>query len=264
MDLFPKEKVTHAKYFRHPSAYKNKNVLLVGNGPSGADLANQLLNYAQSIQRSVRSEPNPLAVTNPKVRDVAAIKSFTKDTIELVDGTKVTGIDTVIYCTGYLYSLPMFPKEAGFITADGLYVHHLYQHTFYAEDPTLVFLGLMRQVVPFPLFQNQSICAAKVWAKKLFLPSREIMRKEEFERLEQQGFEAAKYHSFKFPEDIELSEKFRRWIEEDRSEGWENSMKPSRWTEKKSELRKNARELKIAFLKEIEEGRWNHMMLDRP
>ena len=54
----------------------------------------------------------------------------------------------------YLYSLPMFPKESGFITDDGLYVHHLNQQTFYCEDPTLVFMGLPKQVIPFPTFQK--------------------------------------------------------------------------------------------------------------
>src|ERR1700731_3348556 len=74
IDQFPRDKITHAKYFRHPSTYQDQKVLLVGNGPSGADLANQLLHYAHSVQRSIRSDPNPLAVTNPRVRDILSIK----------------------------------------------------------------------------------------------------------------------------------------------------------------------------------------------
>lgn len=256
--------MTHAKYFRHPSAYRDKSVLLVGNGPSGVDLGNQLLGYARSLLRSVRSEPNSLALANPKIRNIAQIQSFTKDTIHLVDGTELRDVDVVIYCTGYLYSLPMFPKEVGLIGSDGSYVHHLYQQTFYTEDPTLTFLGLMKQVVPFPTFQNQAILVAKIWAQKLTLPPVEEMRKEEFERLEEIGFDGTKYHSFKFPADVELAERCRLWIEEDKSEGCEKSMKPWRWTEDKFEVRKNSKELKIAFLKEVEEGKWNHMMLDRP
>src|SRR5579871_125190 len=257
IERFPSTRITHAKYFRHPSAYKDKNVLLVGNGPSGADLANQLLHYARTVRRSVRSEPNALAVTNPKVRDILPIKQFREDGIELVDGTILGDVDHVIFCTGYLYSLPMFPKEAGFITPDGSYVHHLYQQTFYAEDPTLSFMGLPKQVIPFPTFQNQAIVVSKVWAQKLSLPSREVMRKEEFQRLEQKGFDGAKYHSFKFPEDVELAESWRKWIEQDRSPGWEASMKPWEWTEERIAFRKRAPEIKATFLKELEEGRWD-------
>ena len=239
-------------------------MLLVGNGPSGADLANQLLQYAHSVRRSVRSEPNALAVTNPKVKDVGPIKSFRCDTIELMDGTTYTDIDVVIFCTGYLYSLPMFSEEAGFITKDGSYVHQLYNQTFYAEDPRLVFMGLPKQVIPFPTFQNQAIVVAKVWAGKLFLPSQKVMKKDEFVRLEAKGFDGTKFHSFKFPDDVELAEHWRKWAEEDNSEGCEMSMKPWRWTEDRVAYRKRAPGIKAAFLKELLEGKWDSFHLDGP
>jgi thioredoxin reductase len=260
---FPSKKISHAKYFRHPSTYKGQNVLLVGNGPSGADLANQLLHHANSVQRSVRSEPNALAITNPKVRDISPIKCFHDNSIEFLDGSILSNIDKVIFCTGYLYSLPMFPKESGFITPDGLYVHHLYDQTFYCEDPTLVFLGLPKQVIPFPTFQNQAIVVTKVWARKLPLPSREVMRKEELLRLQQKMFDGSKYHSFKFPEDVELAEHWRKWSEMDNSEGCERSMKPWRWTEERVEYRKAAPKEKAKFLGEIESGKWDHLQLHK-
>src|SRR5579859_3168600 len=259
IETFPRNKITHAKYFRHPNTYRDQTLLLVGNGPSGADLANQLLHYANSIQRSVRSEPHTLAVTNPRVRDILPIKCFHSDSIELLDGTILSDIDKVIFCTGYLYSLSMFPKESGFITPDGMYVHRLYDQTFYCEDPTLVFLGLPKQVIPFPTFQNQAIVVAKVWARKLSLPSRDIMRKAEFERLKKKNFEGSKYHSFKFPEDVELAEHWRKWAEMDKSEGWEKRMKPWRWTEEKVEIRNSAPKGKVKFLEEIEGGKWDHL-----
>jgi Flavin-binding monooxygenase-like len=262
IETFPAGKITHAKYFRHPATYKDKNVLLVGNGPSGADLANQLILTTKSIKRSVRSEANPLAITDPRVRDIGPIKRFNGNTIQLVDGTELTDIDTVIFCTGYLYSLPMFSKEMGFITPDGAYVHHLYDQTFYCEDPTLTFIGLPKQVLPFPTFQNQAIVVAKVWAQKLYLPPVAEMRKEELERLETK-VDPKLYHSFKYPEDVELAERWRLWIEEDKSPGWEKRMKPWRWTDERKQIRKNATDIKKAFLKTIEEGRLDHMMLDK-
>ena len=170
----------------------------------------------------------------------------------------------VIFCTGYLYSLPMFPKEAGFVSSDGLYVHQLYQHTFYAYDPTLVFMGLPKKVIPFPTFQNQAIVVAKVWAQKLTLPSSGRMQKEESERLEQQGFEATKYHSFPPPEDAVLAEGWRKWIESDKSHGWQKSMKPWCWTKEKIEYRNRTRDIKEIFLKEVEEGKWDELQLQRP
>lgn len=170
----------------------------------------------------------------------------------------------VIFCTGYLYSLPMFPKETGFITGDGSYVHQLYDQTFYVEDPRLVFMGLPKKVIPFPTFQNQAIVVAKVMAEKLSLPSRTVMRKDEFDRLEKKGFDGMKYHSFDFSEDIELAEHWRKWAEEDKSDGWEKSMKPWHWTDERVEYRKRTPDIKGAFCKEIENGRWDLFELDRP
>jgi cation diffusion facilitator CzcD-associated flavoprotein CzcO len=258
---FPQDKITHSKYFRHASTYEDKYVLVIGNGPSGADISNQLLPSARILRRSVRSPPGPLATSDPNIVDVPAIKQFTKHGVELVDGTLLTGLDKVIFCTGYLYSLPMFPIESGFITQDGLYVHRLYDHTFYAEDPTLVFLGLPKQVVPFPTFQNQAIAVAKVWAGKIDLPSTEIMRQDEQSRLEEKGFEMGKYHSLKYPEDVEWAEKWRRRIEEDKSPGWEKSMKPWRWTEERVATRNGAADMKRHFYQELKKRKWDGLQL---
>jgi len=261
IETFPATKISHAKYFRHPSAYTDKNVLLIGNGPSGADLANQLLHHATSVQRSVRSEANALAITNPKVRDIQPIKCFHSNSIELLDGTILSNIDKVIFCTGYLYSLPMFPKDTGFITPDGLYVHHLYDQTFYSEDPSLVFLGLPKQVIPFPTFQNQAIVVCKIWAQRLALPSREVMRKDEAARLQEMNFDGSKYHSFKFPEDVALAEHWREWAERDKGEGSERGMRPWRWTQERVEFRRGAPRVKVRFLEETEKGMWDYLLL---
>lgn len=256
---FPANKITHAKYFRLPSAFRNKRVLLIGGGASSTDIGNQLLDHAYTVLRSVRSQPSPLLYTDPRVKDLAPLKRFTSKVVELVDGTILDNIDAVIFCTGYLYSFPMFSRQLGFISEDGLYVHHLFQQTFYAEDPSLVFLGMLKQIVPFPTFQNQAILVAKVWAGKLVLPSVETMRKDEIQRLEKKGFDGKKYHCCPFPEDVELAEGWRRWIEEDESEGWEMAMKPWHWTEERVNVRKGVLELRRQFFKEKQEGKWEHL-----
>jgi hypothetical protein len=114
------------------------------------------------------------------------------------------------------------------------------------------------------VFQNQAIIVAKVWAGKLPLPSREVMKKDELARLEKKGFEAPKYHSFKYPEGVELAEGWRLWAEEDKSEGWEKRMKPWRWTEEKVKIRNGAPEMEQKFLKEIEEGKWDDFQFQEP
>jgi Flavin-binding monooxygenase-like len=234
-------------------------VLLIGNGSSGTDLGNQLVNHASAVFRSIRSAAPLMLYSDPRVRDVSPLKCFNTTTIELEDGTILENIDSVIFCTGYLYAVPMFSRRYGFVSDTGEYIHHLFQQTFYTEDPSLVFLGMPRQILPFPTFQNQAILVAKVWDGKLCLPTVEEMRKDERDRLEKKGFDGTKYHFYPFPEDVELAEGWRRWIEEDKSEGWEESMRPWRWTEERVKIRTNAVELKERFMKERSEGKWDHL-----
>jgi len=259
IDQFPALKITHSKYFRHASTFQDKRVLLIGNGSSGTDLGNQLVNHALAVFRSIRSAAPIMLYTDPRVRDVPPLKRFHETAIELDDGTILENIDSVIFCTGYLYSFPMFSRKYGFISEDGSYVHHLFQQTFYAEDPSLVFLGLPRQILPFPTFQNQAILVAKVWSGKLSLPSIPKMCEDEGERLEKKGFDGEKYHFYPFPEDVELAEGWRCWIEQDKSEGWEKAMRPWHWTEERIKLRTNVKDLKEHFLKEKSDGKWDYL-----
>jgi cation diffusion facilitator CzcD-associated flavoprotein CzcO len=259
IDQFPAPKLTHSKYFRHASDFEGKRVLLIGNGSSGTDLGNQLVTNASAVFRSIRSKAPTVQYTDPRVRDVAPVKKFDGTAVELVDGTIFEKIDATIFCTGYLYSFPMFSKKQGFISEDGSYVHHLFQQTFYAEDPSLVFLGMPRQILPFPTFQNQAILVAKVWSGKLSLPTITKMRDDELERLEKKAFDGSKYHSYPFPEDVELAEGWRCWIEQDKSDGWEKAMKPWRWTEERIKLRSNIKELKERFTEERRAGKWDYL-----
>jgi len=261
INQFPATNITHSKYFRNASTFRDKRVLLVGNGSSGADLGNQLVDHASAVFRSIRSKAPAMLYTDPRVRDVAPLKSFDTAAVELEDGTILDEIDAIIFCTGYLYSFPMFSRKLGFISEDGSYVHHLFQQTFYAEDPSLVFLGMPRQILPFPTFQNQAILVAKVWSRKLSLPNIAKMREDELERLEKKGFVGSKYHFYPFPEDVELAEGWRRWIEEDKSDGWERTMKPWRWTEERLELRRNASELKERFMEQRHNGKRKHNLI---
>jgi len=179
-----------------------------------------------------------------------------------MDDTILTEIDEVIFCTGYLYSVPECPPEMGLTRPDGLYVQHLYDQTFYAEDPSLVILGLQKQVIPFGTFQNQAIATVKVWAGKLQLPSIEIMRKDELLRLEKVNYMMKKYHSFDCSEGIAMTERWRRWIEEDKSRGWENSMRPWEWTQERIDIRASTQQRKRLFYKELDEGKWDHLQFD--
>jgi len=78
--------------------------------------------------------------------------------VSFANGKVLRGVDDVLCCTGYEYSLPFLqPGSAGVsISANARAVDGLVAHLFAREDPTIAFMGLVWKVLPFPLFHVQA------------------------------------------------------------------------------------------------------------
>lgn len=171
-----------AQYDTIKDSLAGKRVLVVGSNSSGTDMARELMQTAEKVFVSARSyrpqkdtvtsltEPSELNKELPAL--LPAIERVDSGgSIVFVDGTAVSDIDVVLWCTGYLYDFPFLREEAthtrergesntssGNILVQveaGKRVRPLYQQLFHVEDPTLVFAGLPFRVVPFPLFYYQ-------------------------------------------------------------------------------------------------------------
>ncbi|CAK7235336.1 monooxygenase [Sporothrix bragantina] len=189
--------LTHSKRYRNPGPFCSKKVVVVGNSASGLDIAAQI--------HSVAAEPMYLSVHTPTVseglkrltgaEEVPEIQEFLVEErgVRLVDGRVIRDIDVVLFCTGYLFSLPFLQREKptsadanplGDLLSDGRRIHRLYDDMFHIDHPTLAFLCLPMKVVPYPLAQAQAALVARVWANTLDLPSTEEMN--EWERAAEQ------------------------------------------------------------------------------
>ncbi|KAI0264175.1 hypothetical protein BC834DRAFT_274353 [Gloeopeniophorella convolvens] len=143
----PGRLVLHSVYYRDPEAYRGRNVIVVGGGPSGRDLALQIVGSANSTYASVRTNPAyPDDFPDiPGVTRVPEIARFTRDTIVLKDNTTLTHIDTVLLATGYdrrvdfleagggLTRIPRGarvhdPADAPELTNSGRYMRPLFRH----------------------------------------------------------------------------------------------------------------------------------------
>lgn len=165
--------ITHSKFYRRPEEYKDKKVLIIGNSASGTDLANYIAPYARSpLLHSVRSEQwFPLSsdgiLTLPSI---ASFDPFTRS-VTFTNGHTEYDIDSVIFCTGYLYSFPFLQSlDPPLDRTHGVQVPHLYQHLFYKPKPTLSFLCLPYRIVPFPLSEAQAAVVARHLSGRLELP----------------------------------------------------------------------------------------------
>ncbi|KAJ5510479.1 hypothetical protein N7453_002582 [Penicillium expansum] len=185
--------VEHTKHYRGPQKYQGKKVITIGASVSAADTAVSLVDSAQTpVIAVVRGRYNAyfgdLAFQHPKIQRRPPISHITSNdqgerTVHFEDGTSETGVDHLIFGTGFSWTLPFLPQVA---TRNNR-VPDLYQHVFYKHDPSLVFVGAVGAGLTFKVFEWQAVAAARVLAGKANLPSIAEQEKWETDRIAQKS-----------------------------------------------------------------------------
>ncbi|KZV73409.1 FAD/NAD(P)-binding domain-containing protein [Peniophora sp. CONT] len=195
----------HSMYYRRSDAFTEQNVVAVGAGPSGWDVAMRLTDYTNSTywaRDSKEEDPNAIGFPvpagcegKPRITHIHA-----NGTVRFKDGTEAHNIHAIILATGYDIRIP-------FLTATGLldevkehtnttlrlatnarYVRPVYEHTL-SLDPTyplgaLYFNGLLSYNPTGMCNYAQGLFAAYTIARPELLDSREdlyaaILRREQ-------------------------------------------------------------------------------------
>lgn len=171
--------VSHSCDYRSPMPFRDKKTIVVGNGPSGIDIAFQInrLSPGKTIL-SVRTPTPPPRLAYVGCTEVPEIGEFLVNErgIRFEDGRVEKDIDTVIFCTGYRYDYPFLPDLRPKLVTTGHGVHGLYKHIFCIDHPTLAFSALNMKTAPWPLSEAQAAVFAAVWSNSIQLPSTEEMR----------------------------------------------------------------------------------------
>ena len=161
--------------------------------------------------------------------DKPPISKFIPDnrTVEFEDGSRESGVDAVVYCTGYFYSFPFISNLNPPLTTTGERVETLYHHLFYHPSPTLALPVLNQKVIPFPFAEAQASVIARVFSGRLQLPSQKEMEEWEKREVEEKG-DGRGFHVLKFPKDGECINMMHDWALSAVGEG-EVGKEPPRW-----------------------------------
>ncbi|KAK1717492.1 thiol-specific monooxygenase [Colletotrichum acutatum] len=182
--------ILHSKNYRVPEPYSGKKVIVVGNGPSGLDIARQLSPVSDRVYLSVRHATPPDKVEHVGVTEVPEIVEYLPEKRAVVykDGAVAEDVDAVIYCTGFFFSFPFLPEflKSNLLTT-GKGVRGLYQHLFLIKHPTLAFAGLLVKTVPWPVAENQAAALGAVWSNGLKLPPVEEQEEWELDLFKRRG-----------------------------------------------------------------------------
>ncbi|GEQ69411.1 hypothetical protein JCM33374_g3083 [Metschnikowia sp. JCM 33374] len=232
--------VTHSKYFVSSSGFKNDTVLIIGNYASGMDLATQISTTAKQVYVSTKDETVKPS-DYPYIEQVRLITKYDVSTRSAytIDGLVLSNIDRIVFCTGYLYTLPFLHNHAPQIT-DGTSVKDLYKQVFNVDDPSLSFIGLPKFVSPLPLCESQSAIVARALSGRITLPATSEMRSSYEEELKAKGG-GKNFHSFKDC-DFTYCNELYDWVKQAGTE--KEGLLPLFWDEQQISERSNVVNLK--------------------
>ena len=193
--------VMHSHDYREPDLFQEQVVLLIGDGPSAVDISRDLLTTARHVHVSLKESGGPLRQSDkPGLSFHTQVERVNdQGLIVFQDGTMLCDhVDAIIFCTGYNLRMDFLDHSLGITVhrkhIDQLYLHilplasHPHEGWRYwgtsppASPPTLAFVGLPSQIVPFPLFDHQALFLRAVWSGAHLLPSlremKELLQKE--------------------------------------------------------------------------------------
>ncbi|KAI5861941.1 thiol-specific monooxygenase [Durotheca rogersii] len=195
--------IMHSKHYRGAEAFAGKKVVVVGGSVSAVDAIHEIRAVARRpVIASVR-RPLPAFGWTPFVHPHVALRSAiarldpAARRVEFADGSVADGVDVVYFATGYDFSFPYLQSGGGEEKGQGRQlppveirnrrIDGLYQHVFSRRDPTMAFIGMITGGLTFRVFEWQAVAAARVFAGRGTLPSREEMDKWERERVADVG-----------------------------------------------------------------------------
>lgn len=147
-------KQLHSHDYRKSDAFKGERVLVIGAGPSGMDLTNEISKVAEAVTLSHHLKEPPKTLFKPNVNQKPDVMRLTRNGAQFVDGS-TQDFSVVFYCTGYKYSFPFLSADCG-IKWDNNYVRPLFKQCLSINRPSLGFIGLPFYVCATQMFDLQA------------------------------------------------------------------------------------------------------------
>lgn len=162
----------HSHDYKTPQPFTGKQVLIVGAGPSGVDISQEIAQHAETVFWSNHLSP-PKVINVHNLIQKPDVKELTEHGANFTDGTSES-FDDIVYCTGYKYSYPFLSVDCGLLNDDS-YIRPLFKHCLNINHPTMALIGLPVYVCPFQMFDLQIRFCLTFMTRRKELPSKEEM-----------------------------------------------------------------------------------------
>uniref|UniRef100_J3MSC9 Flavin-containing monooxygenase n=1 Tax=Oryza brachyantha TaxID=4533 RepID=J3MSC9_ORYBR len=207
----------HSHSYRLPEPFRGDVVVMVGCSDSGQDIALDLIGVSREVHLTAKSTEEATTPAMSKLLSKYAnlhlhpqIEHLGEDgTVVFVDGSCVVA-DTVMYCTGYVYSFPFLETDGKVTVRDN-------------RVGSLSFVGVPRKVPAPWFFEAQGKLVAQVLSGKRSLPPEEEMMRsvEEHYRAREAAGVPVKYtHELGSIEPLKYIEFGKKYCDFPRYEDW--------------------------------------------
>lgn len=167
----------HAHSFRDAQDFKGKNIMLVGNGYSGEDIAMQCVKFgAVSATLVYRTEATGLDFEDWPITEKPLPTHYDaeSDAFKFADGSGLK-VDGIIYCTGYKHHFPFLSDELQLVTKNRLVPDTLWKGIVHPNNTALTFIGMPDQYYTFTMFYAQAEFVRGLLEGKVQVPTKEAM-----------------------------------------------------------------------------------------
>ena len=182
-----KGKKMHSHFYRNPKDYENfKNVVVLGFGPSGKDIALELSAVCEKVtichsRDRTKSKLPGNCFEKYSIHHIAGNGDFVTSSDDVI-----SDVDLFIMCTGYHYDFPFIGDDVDLkMDVNRRTMHNLYKHIFHIDKPSLSFVGIPWKTIPFPVMHQQCGLITAVLGGLKSLPSVEEMRADTLQEIEQ-------------------------------------------------------------------------------
>jgi len=196
-----KGEMLHSHFYRDPSIYKDKTIMILGNGPSGTDIMCELCDISLKVYFCHRGGGEPKrSEYKENVIELSNIKYVDENGLFVFENDYKVQADVFIVCTGYLYDYPYLSSTCDIeIKHDGRVLTPLYKHLIHTKYPSLSFVGIPWKNIPLPVMHQQCAYLANILSSVKVLPTEVEMNKdteEEIQENNKQGQPPRYFHKF--------------------------------------------------------------------
>ncbi|KPP57514.1 flavin-containing monooxygenase FMO GS-OX-like 4-like, partial [Scleropages formosus] len=146
-----KGRVLHSHSYRYPEPFAGHSVVVLGAGPSGADISVELADVGAQVILSHGNTPIKCLFPTGVHQAPPISKVLENGELQFLDGS-LAHPQVLLFCTGYKFNYPFLDTNILGLQIQDHWISPLYKFLVPPAFPSLFIVGICKIICPFPHF----------------------------------------------------------------------------------------------------------------